>query len=74
PDGGVFRWVSCANYFGEIVEWTGFALAAMTPAAWAFAAFTAANLVPRGWAHHRWYRRTFPDYPPERRAVLPYLF
>ena len=73
PHGGAFRWVSAANYFGELVEWTGFALAAMTPAAWAFAAFTAANLVPRALAHHRWYRATFPDYPVPRRAVLPYL-
>jgi len=74
PSGGAFRWVSAANYLGEMVEWVGFAVAAMTPAAWAFAAFTAANLVPRGWSHHRWYRAAFPDYPPGRRAVLPYLF
>lgn len=74
PASGAFRWVSAANYFGEIVEWTGFAVAAMTPAAWAFALFTAANLVPRARSHHRWYRQTFPDYPAARRAVLPYLF
>ncbi|HEX5819424.1 MAG TPA: DUF1295 domain-containing protein [Gemmatimonadales bacterium] len=73
PRGGAFRWVSAANYFGELVEWTGFALAAMTPAAWAFAAFTAANLVPRAITHHKWYRATFPDYPVERRAVVPFL-
>lgn len=73
PHGGAFRWVSAANYFGELVEWTGFALAAMTPAAWAFAAFTAANLVPRALTHHKWYRATFPDYPVARRAVLPYV-
>jgi 3-oxo-5-alpha-steroid 4-dehydrogenase 1 len=74
PTGGAFRWVSAANYFGELVEWTGFAVAAMTPAAWAFAAFTAANLVPRAWSHHRWYTRTFPEYPPERRAIIPLIF
>jgi hypothetical protein len=73
PHGGAFRWVSAANYFGELVEWTGFALAAATPAAWAFAAFTAANLVPRAVTHHRWYRATFPDYPAARRAVIPWL-
>jgi hypothetical protein len=71
PHGGAFRWVSAANYLGELIEWVGFALAAMTPAAWAFAAFTAANLVPRALSHHRWYRATFPDYPPERKAVVP---
>jgi len=73
PRGGPFRFVSAPNYLGEIVLWTGFAVASWSPAAAAFAAFTAANLVPRAVAHHRWYRRTFPDYPSERRALLPWL-
>ncbi|MEM9070000.1 MAG: DUF1295 domain-containing protein [Myxococcota bacterium] len=73
PFGGMYRFVSCPNYFGEIVEWCGFALAASTPAGWAFAFFTAANLVPRAVAHHRWYREKFDDYPTARRAVVPFL-
>ncbi len=40
---------------------------------WSFAAWTAANLVPRAIAHHRWYRQRFPDYPPERKALIPGL-
>ena len=27
PYGGAYRWVSCPNYLGEIVEWFGWALA-----------------------------------------------
>lgn len=73
PQGGLFRWVTSPNYLGEIVEWCGFALAAGTWAAAAFALFTAANLVPRALTHHRWYRERFPDYPRERRAILPGL-
>ena len=71
PFGGGFAYVSAPNYLGEIVEWLGFALAAGTLAAWAFALFTFANLAPRALANHRWYRETFPDYPAERRAVIP---
>jgi protein-S-isoprenylcysteine O-methyltransferase Ste14 len=73
PRGGAYTWVSCPNYLGEIVEWLGWALATWSPAGLAFAAYTAANLVPRALANHRWYRERFPDYPAERRAVIPYL-
>ncbi len=71
PTGGLYRWVSCPNYFGELLEWTGFALAAGTPFAWGFVFFTAANLIPRALTTHGWYRERFPDYPVNRRAVLP---
>lgn len=74
PQGGAYRWVSSANYLGEIVEWVGFALASGSLAAWAFAAFTFANLAPRARSHHRWYRDRFPDYPPERRAIVPFIW
>ena len=74
PFGGGFRYVSAPNYLGEIVEWIGFALAADTFAAWAFALFTFANLAPRALANHRWYRQRFADYPAERRALIPYLW
>lgn len=73
PRGGAFELVSCPNYFGELVEWIGWAIATWSLAGVSFAVFTAANLVPRALAHHRWYREQFPDYPPHRRAVLPFL-
>lgn len=73
PRQGPFRLVSCPNYLGEILEWCGWALASWSPAGLAFAFWTAANLAPRALAHHRWYRRRFPDYPPERRALIPFL-
>jgi steroid 5-alpha reductase family enzyme len=74
PRGGAFRWVTCPNYLGEIIEWAGWALAARSSAALAFAVFTAANLAPRALAHHRWYRAQFPDYPAGRKALIPHIF
>ena len=74
PFGGGFRFVSCPNYLGEMLEWLGWALASGTLAGWAFFLYTAANLFLRALAHHRWYREKFPDYPPERRAVLPFVW
>ena len=74
PFGGLFRFVSCPNYLGEIVEWTGWALCTYSPAGLLFALWSAANLVPRARAHHRWYREKFADYPPERKAIVPWIF
>lgn len=74
PHGGAFRFVTCPNYLGEIIEWCGFALASRSPAALAFVMFTIANLAPRARAHHRWYHQEFPDYPPERKALIPFVF
>jgi len=73
PHGGMFRWISCPNFFGEILEWTGFAIMTWSPAALVFALWTFFNLVPRAQAHHKWYRKTFPDYPRERKAIIPGL-
>lgn len=73
PQGGAFRYVSAANYFGEILLWSGWALMTLTWAGLVFVLFTLANLVPRAIISHRWYREKFPDYPAERRAIIPYL-
>lgn len=73
PRGGLFRWISCPNYLGEILAWLGWAVASWSLAGLAFAVFTLGNLVPRALAHHRWYLDRFPDYPRDRRALVPYL-
>jgi protein-S-isoprenylcysteine O-methyltransferase Ste14 len=73
PTGGMYRWVSCPNYLGEMIEWFGFALATWSGAGLAFALFTVANLLPRAMQNHRWYKEKFADYPPERRALVPFI-
>ncbi len=73
PKGGLFRTVSCPNYLGEIVEWGGFALMVWSLPALSFFIWTVVNLVPRALDHHRWYKKKFEDYPPERRALIPFL-
>jgi 3-oxo-5-alpha-steroid 4-dehydrogenase 1 len=73
PYGGFYRWLSSPNYFGEIIEWIGFAFAAWTVPAWVFAWFTCTNLVPRAFSNHRWYLEHFSDYPKNRRRILPFV-
>lgn len=70
----LYRWISCPNYLGEIIIWTGWALATWSLPGLAFAFWTVANLVPRARAHHAWYLTTFPDYPPERKALIPHIW
>ena len=57
----------------ELLEWVGFAIASWSLPGLAFAVYTAANLVPRALANRRWYRERFPDYPSERKALIPFL-
>lgn len=73
PKGGMFRTISCPNYLGEIVEWGGFALMVWSLPALSFFIWTAVNLIPRALDHHRWYKKQFENYPPERRALIPFL-
>jgi protein-S-isoprenylcysteine O-methyltransferase Ste14 len=73
PRGGLYELVSCPNYLGEVMEWSGWALATWSLAGLSFALWTVANLVPRALSNHRWYRERFPDYPARRRAVIPFL-
>jgi protein-S-isoprenylcysteine O-methyltransferase Ste14 len=71
PYGGLYRWISCPNYFGEIIEWVGWAIATWSLPGLAFALWTFANLAPRAHAHHAWYHENFQNYPSERKAIIP---
>lgn len=73
PTGGMFNLISCPNHFSEMIEWCGFALMTMSLSGLAFAIWTIVNLIPRALQHHKWYQSTFPDYPVQRKAVIPYL-
>jgi steroid 5-alpha reductase family enzyme len=74
PEGGFFSLVTGANYFGEIVEWFGWACMTWSLPGLAFAFWAACNLIPRARSHHRWYLEKFPDYPKRRRVIFPYLY
>ncbi len=73
PNGGMFKILSCPNYFGEIISWLGFFIVTLSLPALAFFIWTLVNLVPRALDHHRWYQSEFPDYPSKRKAIFPFL-
>ena len=77
PRGGMFTFISGANFFGEIVEWCGFAIAcggAFAPVA--FALSTAFNVGPRAVQHHGWYLEKFKEEYAAlgRKALIPFVY
>lgn len=73
PYSGLFKYVSCPNHLGEIIEWFGFAILTWSLAGLSFALWTFANLLPRAIAHHKWYQKRFTDYPKNRKALFPFI-
>ncbi|MDC0231309.1 DUF1295 domain-containing protein [Aureispira] len=74
PRGGLFKYISCPNLFGEIIEWAGFAIMIWALPALSFAIWTFANLAPRAMAHHKWYHDKFEHYPKERKGLIPFVW
>nr|XP_045007301.1 3-oxo-5-alpha-steroid 4-dehydrogenase 2 [Jaculus jaculus] len=74
PQGGLFTYVSGANFLGEIIEWIGYALASWCLPALAFAFFSLCFLGMRAFHHHRFYLKMFEDYPRSRKALVPFIF
>lgn len=73
PQGFLFKYISCPNHFGEIIEWIGFAIITLNLASISFAIWTFANLAPRAFAHHKWYKEKFDKYPIKRKALIPFV-
>jgi len=74
PRGGLFEYVSSPSYLTELVAWAGFAIFTWSLAGVYIFAISAANLLPRAIATHRWYRERFPDYPPQRKILVPFVW
>ena len=74
PQKGMYRYVTSANYFGEIIEWAGWAILTCSLSGLVFLWWTIANLVPR--AHALWcrYREEFGDAVGEKKRVFPFLY
>jgi protein-S-isoprenylcysteine O-methyltransferase Ste14 len=73
PNGGLFNYISCPNFFGELIEWLGFAIITLNLGSLSFFIWTFINLVPRAISHHKWYKENFKDYPKNRKAIIPKL-
>ena len=71
PDQFLYKYLSAPNYFGEIIEWLGWAILTFSISGFVFLIWVIANLFPRAIAHHKWYKDKFENYPKERKAIIP---
>ncbi|MDR0207143.1 MAG: DUF1295 domain-containing protein [Bacteroidales bacterium] len=77
PKGFMFKYVTSANYFGELVEWLGFAILTWSVSGLVFFIWTFANLVPRAEAIYKRYKQEFPEEFLNNRKlkrVIPFVY
>jgi 3-oxo-5-alpha-steroid 4-dehydrogenase 1 len=76
PHGFLFNKISSANYFGEILEWVGFAILSWSPSGLVFVLWSFANIVPRSKAVYERYIQFFGDdfKKLKRNKIFPYIY
>ncbi|MBO6025758.1 MAG: DUF1295 domain-containing protein [Bacteroidales bacterium] len=76
PKEGMFRYVTSANYFGEFIEWMGFAVLTWSWAGAVFAWWTFANLAPRAHRIYDAYKKEFGDELDTKRTkrFIPFIW
>lgn len=76
PKRGLYQYVTSANYFGEIVEWLGFAILTWSFAGLLFFWFTCCNLVPRANSIYKKYAEEFKDEFDKKKLkrIIPFIY
>lgn len=76
PQGGMFKYVTSANYFGEFLEWSGFAVLTWSWSGAVFALWTFANLCPRAARIYERYKQEFGDELDTRKVkrIIPFIY
>ena len=76
PKEGMFRYVTSANYFGEFIEWVGFAILTWSWAGAVFAWWTFANLAPRAHRIYDAYKKEFGDElnTKKTKRLIPFIW
>ena len=76
PRKGFYKYVTSANYFGELTEWIGYAILTWSPAGVLFAAWTFANLGPRAKSLTEKYENEFGEEYKElnKKHIIPFIW
>jgi 3-oxo-5-alpha-steroid 4-dehydrogenase 1 len=75
PRHGLFGWVACPHYLGEILSFVGYAMMSDLLPVWGNALVAAAYLSARANSTLSWYRREMPLQIPSRwRRLVPFAY
>lgn len=76
PKKGLYKYVTSANYFGEITEWLGFAILTWSPAGLLFFWFSCCNLIPRANSIYHKYEEEFPEEFNRKKLkrIIPFIY
>ena len=76
PVGGWFEAVSCPHYFAELVIYAsiGIVLQFQGTTFGLYLIYLLCQHSVKAYNTHKWYQKTFQDYPTERKALIPYIF
>lgn len=73
PNAGFYKYVTSANYFGELIEWTGFAIMTWSISGFVFVWWSFANLFPRAFSIYRRYYEMFGAPVLEKKRIIPFI-
>lgn len=74
PRGGLFEYTVCPHYLFEILAWFGLALMSRHLFTWLTVLGMASYLALRSLKTLSWYQQKFPDFPRDRKALIPFAF
>lgn len=73
PEGGLFKYVNCPHYLMEIIAWIGISILSKYLVVYGLTFVMASYLTARSINTTRWYREKIPNFPIERKSILPFL-
>lgn len=74
PQKGLFRWIACPHYFGEIIGWFGYAILFHHVGAYVILLTMTAYLMGRSHNTVKWYRERMDNVPTNWKRLFPFVY
>jgi very-long-chain enoyl-CoA reductase len=75
PQYGIYKYVSCAHYFWELMSWVSFGIVTTTFTSYLFVIFSFVSMSFMAWDKHSALKKYFGErYPKDKKSFIPFLF